>query len=766
MSQGAAPPVYLFGPFCFDAARGALLRDGAPLRVGTRALAILAALLERPGELLTKRELMALAWPGQVVAEGNIKVNIAALRQALGDSGPAYRYLISVSGRGYRFAAPVSRRSAAPQARFGQPPAPPARAFGREETLAALWRQLTQRRCVTIAGPGGIGKTTVALALAASAARQHALDTCFVDLAPLPDPCFMAGALATALGLGVASHDVVPALLATLRERRLLLVLDSCEHVLDTAAELVERILAAAPGVLLLSTSREPLRTAGESVHRLAPLGCPPVGARLDARQALRYPAIALFAERAGESLQGYRLVDADVPAVSDICRRLDGIALAIELAATRIDAFGARELALRLDDRFRLLRRGRRGAQARHRTLAAALDWSYGWLPPREQAILRAASVFAGGFTLDSAAALCSGSETEAPAIVDAVTDLVAKSLLVLDHGAVNGQYRLLDTTRAYAQEKLEECGETAVIRRRHALLQRAILERAAREWEARPSTDWLLDYGRCIDDLRLALAWAASGDGDAAIAIALTVAALPLWMHLSLLDECRRAIEAALAMGEGARSPAPRERMKLHAGRAAASLYADGPLAETAAAWACALDLAEQLDDGEYRLRALWGLAVHRTYAGEHRAALAPPSRWPSAFARWPANVPTARPMSAPAAWWPPPCITWATSAARAVCSRPCWGATWRRYSARTWPASSWSSVPPPLARSPMCSGSRACPRRRWATRKPRWRARAPAATRCRCSMRWCTRPVRSACISATPSRPGACWTNCRRN
>ncbi len=496
-------------------------------------------------------------------------------------------------------------------------PLPGGRPIGRDAVIQGILRVVMQRRMATIVGPGGIGKTTVAMAVAA-AAGQHGLDTCFVDLGPVQDERFVPGAVATALGLAQHASDAVPALLACLRDRRLLIVLDSCEHVLDTAAVLAERIVAGAPGVLVLSTSREALRAGGEVVQRLAPLEFPPGAGPLTAAAAMEYPAVRLFAERAAECVEDYRVTDTDAPAVAEICRRLEGIALAIELAATRIDAFGARELAARLDDRLQLLERGRRGAQSRHRTLAAALDWSYAFLPAIEQTVLRTVAAFASAFTLDAAAALCAATGTAAT-IVDAVADLVAKSLLSADASAAVMRYRLLDTTRAYALQKLDECGETAAVRRRHAELFRAISERAAVEWEARPTEDWLADHGRGIDDVRSALAWATSAAGDGRIGIALTVAAIPLWTHLSLLDECRRCVEQALAA-----RPAPHEAMKLHAARAAAIQYARGPLGGAGASWLRALTLARRLDDSEYQLRALWGLAVHRSYVGKYRQAL----------------------------------------------------------------------------------------------------------------------------------------------
>jgi predicted ATPase/DNA-binding winged helix-turn-helix (wHTH) protein len=624
--------VVSFGPFRLLPAQQLLLEGETPVRLGSRALEILTALALRAGELVSKDELMTRVWPDTVVEEGNLKVHVAALRKTLGDGRPGRRYLATVPGRGYRFVAPVELSEpegplsyeAATSERTHNLPASPPRAIGRAETISTLLDQLPQRRFVTIVGPGGIGKTTVALAVAEALIAAYEDGVRFVDLAPLGDPQFVPAALASALGIAIHSENAVSALIDALQHKRMLLVLDNCEHVIDIAATLAEQIFDCALGVHILATSREALRAKGERVHLLSPLASPPSSPKLTAAEALTYPAVQLFVECAAANVDGFELSDADAPVVADICRKLDGIALAIELTATRIEAFGVRQLAALLADRFPLLRHGRRTALPRHRTLAAALDWSYEFLPENERIVLRRLSVFAGNFTIEAANAVVAGAPVDGAEVIDILANLVGKSLVSADVSGATVHYRLLDTTRAYTRQKLAESSELDDFVRRHAEYHRDILQRAEAESAARPTTEWLSDYGRSIDDVRAGLNWAFSPSGDISIGAALTVAAIPLWMHLSLMDECRACVERLLASQVAAPRRSERDEMKLYAALATARPHVRGPLPETEAAWTNALRIAESLDDREYQLRTIWGLFVCRIYVGDYRGAL----------------------------------------------------------------------------------------------------------------------------------------------
>jgi len=405
--------VFAFGSFRLIPAQRALLDDGKPLRLGSRALDILTTLVEHAGETISKEQLITHTWPDTVVDDGALRVHIAAVRKALGDGRAGRRYIANNPGRGYAFVGPVTRENSPPAivppngaAAGGNLPKPLTRIVGRDDVIVALAAQLARRRFLTIVGPGGIGKTTVAVAIAGAVRGSYKDGVWFVGLASLSDPELVPSALGAALGVQFSSANPVQWLTAWLRDKAGLIVLDSCEHLVDAAAALAEAVLKAAPSISILTTSREPLRAEGEALHRLAALELPSNSINLAASDALRYSAVQLFNERAMAAADGFSFADDDVPAVLEICRRLDGIPLALELAAARVDAFGVRDLAAHLDDRFHVLTSGRRTALPRHQTLGAALDWSYQLLPEEERAVLRRLSIFAGEFALEAAIA------------------------------------------------------------------------------------------------------------------------------------------------------------------------------------------------------------------------------------------------------------------------------------------------------------------------------------------------------------------------
>jgi predicted ATPase/DNA-binding winged helix-turn-helix (wHTH) protein len=616
---------FAFGSFRVIPAQRTLLEDGKPLRLGGRALDILISLVESAGETIGKDQLIARTWPDTVVDEGALRVHVAALRKALGEGRAGKRYIANIQGRGYSFIAPVTREQRQPTngaAVRGNLPSSLTRIVGRDDIIAALTTQLARRRFLTIVGPGGIGKTTVAIAVAETLRTSYRDGVWFVALASLADPDLVPSSLGAVLGISLPRVNPVFGLTAWLRDKHALIVLDSCEHVIGAAAALAEAVLKTAPRVHILATSREPLRAEGEQLHRLPSLEVPPASGNLAPDDALRYSAVQLFADRA-MATDGFSLADADVSAVLEICRRLDGVPLALELAAARVDAFGVKGLAARLDDRFAVLTKGRRTALPRHQTLRAAIDWSYDLLPEIEQVVFRRLAVFRGSFTMEAAAAVAVDERIKAADVIEGVVNLVGKSLIMTDLGGNITYFRLLDTTRSYALDKLTDRGEAEQAARRHAEFFRDLIAPAVPGSQLQPAVEDVARYGREIDNVRAALDWAFSPVGDPSIGAVLTAAYVPVWLNFALMAECTERTERALDSLELDLNLSARLKMQLHIALGDALLHSAGFVERTGMVLAEALETAERLDDVVSQLRALWAMWSYRFNIGENRAA-----------------------------------------------------------------------------------------------------------------------------------------------
>ena len=626
-------PAISFGVFRLIVARRLLLEGARPVRLGGRAFDILVALVEQAGEVVAKEALIARVWPQTFVEEANLKIQVSALRRALGDGQGGHRYIVTVPGRGYNFVAPV--RLEAPSSPTRPPeiartkrnnlPLSVIRVIGRDLVVATVAARLSRQRLVTIAGVGGIGKTTVALAVAEHMVADYEDGVWLVDLARLTDPRFVPSAVATTLGLEIPTEDPISGLVAGLGDRRMVLLLDNCEHVIDAAASLAATVLGGTSGVRILATSREPLGVPGERLYRLRPLDSPDPSHGLTAADAAKFPAVRLFIERVSAIVEDFTLTDVNAPLVGAICRRLDGLPLAIEFAAPRVEALGVDGLAAGLDDSLRLLGTQRRGAMPRHQTMQAVVGWSYGLLSEKDQRFFRALGIFAGGFTVEATAAIAVDPTPSDADAIDSLADLVTKSLVVADVGDTKPRFRLLDTTRAFALEKLDESGEREKVARRHAEYYRDLFDHAAGAVAARAPGGWLAEATQEIDNVRAALDWSCSPPVHAPIAAELTAAYVPVWLDLSLAAECRERCEHALFILETQQKSDARLRMRLQIGLGNSLLHTLGPAEQTRGTLTEALAIADALDDLPSQLRILLILSSVNVYRGEYAQAVA---------------------------------------------------------------------------------------------------------------------------------------------
>jgi predicted ATPase/DNA-binding winged helix-turn-helix (wHTH) protein len=620
---------FSFGQFQLQPARRVLLDNGQPVRLGNRALDLLILLTERAGQVLSKEELIARVWPSTVVDEAGLRVHIAALRKLLGESRSGLRYIANVPLRGYCFVAPVTRsaplaphagdESAAP-ARPAYLPPLLTRVIGRQDEVVSVMATVSARRLVTLVGPGGIGKTTVAVAAAERLRPQYPDGVRFVDLASLADPELLPSAVAAAFELRLGAEPPAVAVTQWLAGKGVLLLLDNCEHVIDAAALFIEQLLSGAPGVHVLATSREPLRARAEWVLRLNSLLAPPADAEITYAQALEYSAFELFVERAMASADGLVFADADVAPIALLCRKLDGIPLAIELVSARIRVFGLQGLIAKLDGRLALPTQGHRTAMPRHQTLRTTLDWSHDLLSSEEQALLRRLSVLRERFSLESALAVAGGSAADT---TEALMNLVAKSLVAADPGEAAVHYRLLETTRSYAAERLEASGEQAEVARRHALHCLDLLKLSAAELERDLPARWRERNSHRIDDIRAALNWTFGPQGDPELGARIAAESAPLWYGLWLVNEYLSRTEQAIA-----RLPAAdiggRLDMRLALAFGEASTAIRGCTPESLAAAARCLTIARQLNDSYHQTGALWLNFGGHALLGDYRAAL----------------------------------------------------------------------------------------------------------------------------------------------
>lgn len=552
-----------------------LLIAGRPAPLGARAFDVLLALIERPGQLLTKSELLDRVWAGRVVEENNLVVQVGTLRKLLGAE-----VIATIPGRGYRFAGwpedPISNAPApAPTPSTEQRPTlpevlPPL--FGRDDELAALGALITAHRLITIVGAGGMGKSRVAQQLLSEQRELQPQGVAWVELAGLSDPALLPGSIASALGLQIGSADPLKSLVGALRHQHMLLALDNAEHLLDAVAGVVRALLDGSSGLRVLVTSQVPLKLPDERLFRLGALAVPDGDMGID--EALGHGAMALFVERVQAVDRRFVLGPENLQEVIGICRQLDGLALAVELAAARVPLLGVSGLASALGERLQLLTGGRHGAPQRQRTLRAALDWTCALLTPQEQVVFRRLGIFTGGFTLEMARVVAADDERlglerlDEWAVVDALGALIDRSLVVADT-ALQPRYRLLDSPRAYALERLAAANETEALQRRLAMFLMQREEHAVEDWLRLSEADWRARHPAELDNVRATIDWAFGPRGDVALGVAVTARTAKVWLDLGLFAEGIARLEAAEARIALDTSHADQARINLMLGK-----------------------------------------------------------------------------------------------------------------------------------------------------------------------------------------------------
>ena len=629
---------FAFGPFCVTPGKRLLTRDGAAVEIGGRALDLLIALLERPGRVLSKRELIDRVWPDVVVEEGSLRFHMTGLRRILGDGEEGARYISTQVGVGYAFVAPIERFegeqplveqpvAAVPVRRFsstvGSLPSR-TRLIGRETDVQMVVERLQTPKLFTIVGAGGVGKTSLAIEVGHRIHAARPGGVRFVDLAQVEDALLVPSALAGSLDIPVQVDDPMVVLLAHLQAQEWVLVIDNCEHLIDAVSVIAEQIREAAPRVSLLATSREPLRARGEHVHWLNPLDFPGETQELSVDEMLAFPAIELFVERASSGNATLVLDAEDAQMIVDMCRRLEGMALPIELAAVRVGAYGVRATHALLGERFSLGWSGRRTAQPRHQTLRAMLDWSYNLLSADECLVFARLAIFVGPFSLEAASQVVADGQIDSVTAAAMLDELAAKGLVAVDLTDPVGAYRLLEMTRAYAREKLVAQGDAQVhlLAFRHAAFYMDLLghlgvspgeiyQRSAR-------------LASQLGNVRSALEWSFGPHGDPGLALPLAAASSQLFLHFSLMVECRTWCARAIELLELGYFGTPTE-MELQAALGLAFMFTQGNSELAEKALLRALDIAVALGDQWSRLRVLGRLQIFYERIGDFPSSLA---------------------------------------------------------------------------------------------------------------------------------------------
>ena len=618
--SGSQEETLSFDGFCLFPRRRILLKAGRPVRLGARAMSILIELTARAGQVVPERDLIGVVWPGSWIESGTLRVHMSSLRKALGRTNSGAAFIRNRPGEGYLFGGLVERSIAPTSGRFGVPrraeflPRPPTSLVGRDEIIDHLLQAVEKNQLVTVTGSAGIGKTRLAVAIGERTIQRNYLPY-FIDFSTLSDPARALDTIASAMGLPVRQGRLVETIVALIGTTRVLLILDNCEHVLQSVRAIAEQARKSNSDVRLLATSREPLGLQWEYEWHLGPLEIPPSGA-FTADEAVCFSSVRLFRDRVS-SFPDFEF-DGAVDAIVDICRRLDGIPLAIEMAAAHAGMFGTAEVERSLKEALEPLPFGRRTTVARHRTLSDALEWSYHLLQPYEQAFFRRIAIFGAGFDAQAALAVTRSDVMDIQSVEELLSGLERKS--IISSGPKTAPHRLLQPIRAFALRKLRQTDEYCLVARYHAEFVHSRVSDSAGSRERSPDVRHGAPH---IDDIRQALDWAFEEGGDARLGIELTARSAGIWFELSLLDEYKTRARRALD-----RLPVTEDtklnRMRLCAALGHALLHTDGPVPSMAEAFSETLRLSDELGVEEHRTRAYWGICSQMIVSGDYQGAL----------------------------------------------------------------------------------------------------------------------------------------------
>lgn len=626
-SAEAIRTAFAFGPFRFIPSQRLLMKEDRQIKLGGKALDLLHLLVLRAGEEVTKASLIEHTWPDIFVEEANLKVHISSVRRALDDTHPQATYIATVAGRGYQFVASVKKQPFSSAEESAQEPTcfsnlPPVQSLvGRQRDIDCITRALDFTNLITLVGPGGVGKTSLAVAVGHAKRNEYPDGICFVDLSATKDQSLVLHVIATALGVRSDPSILITSTLERLRGSRTLVVLDNCDHVLRAVAEFAARCTQERIVARLLVTSREPLSVFGENVQRVEPLAFPHSHSTCGVDEALAFPSVALFALRAFENAD-YRLSESEVHAITRICELLDGLPLAIEIAAAKLDRLGPQELLEAVTWRLRELHNKSQSAHSRHQTIWAMLDWSYQQLSEQEATLFRLLSVFVGLFEWTDVAGIARILSYDPYQTTTVLGNLVSKSLISAEIEGEQLRYRILDSTRDYAFEKLARDPLFDVAQTCHAELMLALFRRSEEEWRWVAQSVWRTRYESRTGDLRKALDWCFAKGGNAGLGIDLVISAMRLWNEQSSIFEQRSQVDRALAHCDCV--PHAPQKIAILATSQAWSLMLAGRLAqETEDAWDKAQSYSEQGSDRSQQLPVLFGRVNFLIWTGRFQEA-----------------------------------------------------------------------------------------------------------------------------------------------